>query len=241
MILEAYIEQSIIEALRGVLGDDVQLIGSRLMEKIEDADKKTIVAVASGFRAHDAFSLSLVNVPVAISIATRVEGDAQSQEHNATVEKIVDILVDWHKHGDIMGSALSNEKFLAGELRMDGGTTQTFDRDRLIWTDSININIRGAEKFDSGLHTFIYFDDGTTNKVLWEGEVTFQMAVDAGLSDTSPTARIVFGTGVSSIADECFLGLPVTEASFKSGLLSIGRRAFAFNGILTKVELPDTV
>ena len=147
MILEAYIEQSIIEALRGVLGDDVQLIGSRLMDNIEDAGKKTIVAVASGFRAHDAFSLSLVNVPVAISIATRVEGDAQSQEHNATVEKIVDVLVDWHKRGDIMESALSNEKFLAGELRMDGGTTQTFDRDRMIWTDAININIRGAEKF----------------------------------------------------------------------------------------------
>ena len=88
-----------------------------------------------------------MNVPVAISIATRVEGDAQSQEHNATVEKIVDILVDWHKHGDIMESALSNEKFLAGELRMDGGTTQTYDREHMCWTDAININIRGAEKF----------------------------------------------------------------------------------------------
>lgn len=33
----------------------------------------------------------------------------------------------------------------------------------------------------------------------------------------------------------------MTEAIFKSGLLSIGRRAFAFSGTLTKVELPDTV
>lgn len=241
MIIEALIEQSIIDALHSELGDDVQLVGSRLQTKVEDADKKTIVAVASAFRNHDAFSLSLINVPVAISVATRVEGDAQSQEHNATVEKIVDMLVNWHKHGDIMESALSNEKFLAGELRMDGGTTQTFDRDRMIWTDAININIRGAEKFDSGLYTFIYFADGTTNKVLWEGEVTNQMGIDAGLSDTSPSARIVFGTAVSSIADEGFVGLPVTEASFKSGLLSIGRRAFAFTGMLTKIELPDTV
>lgn len=94
---------------------------------------------------------------------------------------------------------------------------------------------------DVAPYTFIYFADGTTNKVLWEGEVTHQMGEDAGLSDTSPSARIVFGTAVSSIADEGFVGLPVTEASFKSGLLSIGRRAFAFTGMLTKIELPDTV
>ena len=147
MIIEALLEQSIIEALRSELGNDVQLVGSRLQTKVEDADKKTIVAVASAFRNHDAFSLSLVNVPVAISVATRVEGDAQSQEHNVAVEKIVDMLVNWHKHGDIMESALSNEKFLAGELRMDGGTTQTYDREHMCWTDTININIRGAEKF----------------------------------------------------------------------------------------------
>ena len=67
------------------------------------------------------------------------------------------------------------------------------------------------------------------------------MAIDAGLSDISPTARIVFGTAVSSVAYECFVGLPVTEALFKPGLLSIGRRAFAFSGMITKVELPDTV
>lgn len=241
MIIEALLEQSIIDALQSELGDDVQLVGSRLETKNEDADKKTIVAVASAFRNHDAFSLSLINVPVALSIATRVEGDAQSQEHNGTVEKIVDLLVNWHKNGAVMEEALSNEKFLAGELRMDGGTTQTYDREHMCWTDAININIRGSEKSDSGLYTFIYFDDGTTNKVLWEGEVTNQMAIDAGLSDTSPTARIEFGPAVTSIAYECFAGLPVTEAIFKSGLVSIGRRAFAFNGILTKVVLPDTV
>lgn len=241
MIIEALLEQSIIDALQSELGDDVQIVGSRLDTKVEDADKKTIVAVASAFRNHDAFSLSLINVPVAISVATRVEGDAQSQEHNTTVEKIIDVLVNWHKDGEAMEEALSNRKFLAGELRMDGGTTQTFDRDRMIWTDAININIRGAEKSDSGLYTFIYFADGTTKKVLWEGEVTNQMGVDAGLSDISPSARIVFGTAVSSIADEGFVGLPVTEASFNSGLLSIGRRAFAFTGMLTKIELPDTV
>lgn len=94
---------------------------------------------------------------------------------------------------------------------------------------------------DTAPYTYIYFDNGTTNKVLWKGEVTHRMGEDAGLSDVSPTARIVFGTAVSSIADEGFVGLPVTEASFKPGLVSIGRRAFAYNGMITKVELPDTV
>lgn len=149
MILEAMLEQSIIEAFRGLhWQNDIQIAGSRLPDThSEEAYSNPIIAVASGFRNHDAFSLSLVNVPVAISIVTRVEGDAQSQEHNASVEKIVDLLVYWHKNGEAMSNALSSEKFLAGELRMDGGTTQTFDRQRMIWTDTININIRGAEKF----------------------------------------------------------------------------------------------
>ena len=173
MIIEALLEHSIIEALRSELGDDVQLVGSRLQTKIEDADKKTIIAVASGFRTHDAFSLSLVNVPVVISIATRVEGDAQSQEHNATVEKIVDILVGWHKEGEAMEEALSNEKFLAGELRMDGGTTQTYDREHMCWTDTININIRGAEKFPvpPETRTIVTYKDGSVQKFELSGEL----------------------------------------------------------------------
>lgn len=101
-----------------------------------------------------------------------------------------------------------------------------------------NVQIKAK---NNDVHTYIYFADGTTQKVLWEGEVTSQMAQDTGLSDTSPSARIVFGTAVSSIADECFVGLPVTEASFEPGLTSIGRRAFAYTSMLTKIDLPDTV
>ena len=217
MIIEALLEQSIIDALHSELGDDVQLVGSRLQTKVEDADKKTIVAVASAFRNHDAFSLSLINVPVVISVATRVEGDAQSQDHNVAVEKIVDMLVNWHKHGDIMESALSNEKFLAGELRMDGGTTQTFDREHMCWTDSININIRGAEKFAPP-------PDPSLTLVTYVGGHTAQYSLSGTLnSEDLPNRDVIHYVEIGSSIDE------------------IGERAFRGMEFLMGVEIPDTV
>ena len=263
MIIEALIEQSIIDALQSEFGDDVQLVGSRLETKIEDADKKTIIAVASGFRTHDAFSLSLVNVPVAISIATRVEGDAQSQEHNATVEKIVDILVDWHKHGDIMESALSNEKFLAGELRMDGGTTQTFDRDRMIWTDAININIRGSEKFPEPprMTTIVKYDDGRSVELDIQGELgsdsipdrEYISELDIGNAVTNIGERafdscaylenVIIPESVETIGTQGFSRTrQLTSITIKgNGLKVIGVAAFGAITSLTSISLPDSV
>lgn len=75
MIIEAQLESKMVQQLGTVLGNDVQIVGSRLQQKVEDAGKRTVVAVASGFRTHDAFSLTLINVPIAISIVTRIEGD----------------------------------------------------------------------------------------------------------------------------------------------------------------------
>lgn len=257
MIIEALIEQSIIDALHSELGDDVQLVGSRLETKVEDADKKTIVAIASGFRNHDAFSLSLINVPVAISVATRVEGDAQSQEHNETVEKIVDLLVNWHKDGEAMGEALSNRKFLAGELRMDGGTTQTYDREHMCWTDAININIRGAEKFIKPT-VVINLDD--TKRVFeiagtiengWISDPWNVKEVSIGDEVTAIGERSFTGFGqmtsivvprnVTRIMGEAFSYTGLREVVIEDGLTELGYGVFAYSNSLDSIRLPNTL
>ena len=224
---------------------------------MEDADKKTIVAVASAFRNHDAFSLSLVNVPVAISVATRVEGDAQSQEHNATVEKVVDLLVGWHKDGEAMEEALSNRKFLAGELRMDGGTTQTYDREHMCWTDTININIRGAEKFIKP--TVVINLDGTKRVFEIAGmiengwisdpwnvkEVSIGEEVTA-LGERSFTGfghmtSIVVPKNVTRIMGEAFSYTGLTEVVIEDGLTELGYGVFAYSNSLASIRLPNTL
>lgn len=240
MIIEALLEQSIIDALQSELGNDVQLVGSRRETKVEDADKKTIVAVASGFRNHDAFSLSLINVPVAISVATRVEGDAQSQEHNEVVEKIVDILVDWHKYGEAMSDALTNEKFLAGELRMDGGTTQTFDREMMIWTDTININIRGSEKLKDKALTYVKYDEDSGLEP-WSGLIVGQLTNDS-IPEIWNSTDIEIGKAVTSIAGSALMNCDyLSSISIPRSVTSIGEYAFEACQRLTEISLPDTL
>lgn len=257
MIIEALLEQSIIDALQSELGDDVQLVGSRLQTKVEDSDKKTIVAVASAFRNHDAFSLSLVNVPVAISIATRVEGDTQSQEHNSTVEKIVDILVGWHKDGEAMEEALSNRKFLAGELRMDGGTTQTYDREHMCWTDAININIRGAEKFikptvvinlDDTRREFEIagtIEDGWISDPWNVKEVSIGDEVTAigerSFTGFSQMSSIVVPKNVTSIGYEAFSWTGLTNVVIENGVTELGNGVFSYSNSLSSIILPSTL
>lgn len=257
MIIEALLEQSIIDALQSELGDDVQLVGSRLQTKVEDSDKKTIVAVASAFRNHDAFSLSLINVPVAISVATRVEGDAQSQEHNTTVEKIVDVLVNWHKDGEAMEEALSNRKFLAGELRMDGGTTQTYDREHMCWTDAININIRGAEKFIKP--TVVINLDGTKREFEIAGTIENEWISDpwnvkevsigeevTAIGERSFTgfgqmSSIVVPKNVTRIMGEAFSYTGLTEVVIEDGLTELGYGVFSYSPSLSSITLPSTL
>ena len=242
MIIEAMLEQSIIDALQEELWNaDVQIVGSRLGTKIEDADKKTIVAVASGFRAHDAFSLTLINVPVAISIATRVEGDAQSQEHNATVEKIVDLLVGWHKDGQAMSDALTSWKFLAGELRMDGGTTQTFDRERMIWTDIVNITIRGAERFfPEEAFTYVQYNpqSGLDD---WEGVIEGDLT-SSSIPNLSSVYDVEIGTEVTTIKDSAFASCSsLGNVEIPSSVTRIEFGAFQNCSSLTDVEVPSSV
>lgn len=84
---------------------------------------------------------------LALVVITRTETDVQSDIHDKVVEAIADRISYWHKYGNELSPIFSNEKFLAGELRMDGGSARSFDTMTNTWRDTFNFSIRGAEKF----------------------------------------------------------------------------------------------
>ena len=154
MTIERKLEQDIVTALSQIeeLHNNAQIVTARGAAqagetKTEEDVKPSIVAVAAGFRMNDAFSLSPITIPVSISIVTRTELDPTSEIHDRIMEAISDLLSRWHKYGDEMTSALTSEKFFAGELRMDGGPGRVCDRTTNAWTEVIRISIRGSEKF----------------------------------------------------------------------------------------------
>ena len=87
-------------------------------------------------------------MPVSITIMSRTELDPTSEKHDKVVETIADLLSRWHKYGEAMSEVFTSDKFLAGELRMDGGSNRTYDTTTSTWSETINFSIRGAEKFD---------------------------------------------------------------------------------------------
>ena len=86
-------------------------------------------------------------MPVSISMMTRTELDPTMEAHDKLVEAVVNLLSRWHKYGDEMSAALTTDKFLAGELRMDGGTSRTYDSMTGTWNETLTFTIRGSEKF----------------------------------------------------------------------------------------------
>lgn len=133
MLIERQLEDDFITKLRSLPELSAsQVVGSREVAaegetKTEDDTNATIVAVACGFRQNDAFSLTPITMPISITILTRVELDPTSAGHNDVVDAIVELISRWHNNGNAMTEALSNEKFFAGELRMDGGTARIYD------------------------------------------------------------------------------------------------------------------
>ena len=133
MIIERQLENTFMSTLSAMSDlSAAQIVGSRTIAasghtKSEDSTAPTIVAVACGFRQNDAFSLTPITMSMSITVMTRTELDPTSEGHDTVIEAIADLLSRWHKDGNAMSEALTSEKFLAGELRMDGGTARTYD------------------------------------------------------------------------------------------------------------------
>lgn len=152
MILEAKLEENILSAFEQIPELSVcQFVTSRQTmnngEVMDEEGKDAIVAINSGYRTNDSFSLSPITVPVAVVLMTRVEKDPTGQLHETLVEKIADKISYWHKFGQQMTEDLSGSKFMAGELRMTGGSGRVFDKQNKIFKDSFQFDIRGSEIF----------------------------------------------------------------------------------------------
>lgn len=148
MLLEKILEDQLVSEFDSIpfLGD-VQFITSRqdISHTQEIAD--TVVAVVTGWRSNDAFSLSPVSVPVTISIVSRVENDPNSEKHTHVCEEIINKISYWHKFPQSINTIFESDKFMPGEIRMDGGQSYGYDQTTKTWRDSISFTVRGSEKF----------------------------------------------------------------------------------------------
>ena len=146
MLIETEIDQIFLSAFEDLSCDSTQFIAASGTDHTEDTDVDSVVVVATAMRSHDAFSLPMINVPVAISIVTRIERDKTREKHNALTEKIVNKLSYWHKFADEFGNTFTTNSFLAGEIYLQGGASQ-LDPNSRVWTTVVNCQIRGSERF----------------------------------------------------------------------------------------------
>ena len=154
MLIEKELERLVVERLEALEAlKRVEVVGSRqasstgIVKGEHSNDVDAVVAVSTGFRSHDNFSLTPVSIPLTIAITSRVEMDATGAAHEDILSAIADLLSHWHKDGNAMSEALSFEDFYAGELRMDGGSGKQFDTNRSAWVETINITVRGTQRF----------------------------------------------------------------------------------------------
>ena len=157
-------------------------------------------------------------MPMSITVMTRSELDPTSEYHDHVVESIADLLSRWHKYGEEMSTALTTEKFLAGELRMDGGTNRTYDTTNSTWSETITFSIRGSEKFTAPLPFFpdrqgIKMSDGT---VIPMGDGFFS---PTGY-DINTTLRTL-GYTVNDIAEIYVFSKLESTSAYSSGLKAV--------------------
>lgn len=242
MILEGLLEQKIVEQLSSIDSlSGTQFIASRSVDKTEDGD--SVVAVAAGFRQHDSFSLTPVTLPVTFTIVTKVEEDVEQQKHNTIVEAIADKLSYWHKFGTAMQDALTTEKCVANELKMDGGSESTFDDTQRIWTDIINISIRGAEKFIPPPDPYVgwtWYKYAGSDK-LHPIEITGE-AVELGLIISNPQSitDLSVGEKVTSLMGAFSGFFALSNVVIPDTITNVGAGTFSECSSLLSVEIPDS-
>lgn len=154
MTLETQIENRLIEKL-GEMQElsACQIVGSRQIAATDtqtiadDVSADTVIAIHTGYRQHDAFSLSPITVPITIAMSTRIEKDKSGRRHESVFEAVSDQLSYWHKFSDDFTSDFTLPGVFCGEIRMTGGSGRSFDQTDDVWTDTIQFSIRGSEKY----------------------------------------------------------------------------------------------
>lgn len=152
MLIERELERKVGAAFAEVLPKGTRIALSRAVEDEGeiargDPGADCLCAVAASFRSHAAFSLPMLSVPVAVTVATPVERDPTGAAHESAVEAVAALLSRWHYQGAEMSEALSTGGFSAAELKISGGTGRTLDRERGIRTDTATFDVTGSEIF----------------------------------------------------------------------------------------------
>jgi len=206
-------------------------------------------------------------MPISISILTRTELDPTSEKHDMVVEAIADKISYWHKYSEAMGETFTTDKFLAGELRMDGGTARVYDATNSTWQETISLSIRGAEKFIREEDTLYKYEGDTTWRTVsisgeikgsGDGEtpttqipnvrdvVELKIGTDASIgeyafSGCSELKNITIPNNATSIGDWAFLACEgLSSITIPNSVTSIGGGAFSGSGIVN-MTIPDSV
>lgn len=141
-----------IEAFDDKLQISVEYIGARqpaaagYVKAEKDSSADVFIAVAMGFRAHDAFSLPTINISGAVTISTRIEKNKNGAAHEDIMNILAKLFSAYHSDVDSFSETFSDPEFYATELRLDGGSGKSFDSARSAWTESFNFTVRGAIK-----------------------------------------------------------------------------------------------
>ena len=252
MLIERQLENDFIAELKSMPELSAsQVVGSREVAaagdtKSEEVTKATIVAVACGFRQNDAFSLTPITMSMSITVMTRTELDPTSEGHDTVIEAIADLLSRWHKDGNAMSEALTSDKFLAGELRMDGGTARTYDSMTQTWSETISFSIRGAEKFlPADYYTRLVFNDGTTATLstILDNDTFIALGYKSNMYTwiKQPT-QLSVGSQNTEIPSYMFDNCRYLEnVTIPNSITIIGNDAFSGCSVLASVMIPESV
>ena len=145
-----------------------------------------------------------------------------------------------------MSDALTTEQFLAGELRMDGGTNRTYDTMTGTWSETLTFTIRGAERFlPADYYTMLVFNDGTTatlSTILdndtfialgYKSDVFTWIKQPTQLSVGSQNTEIP-----SHMFDNCWY---LENVVIPNSITTIGYDSFSGCSVLPSVMIPENV
>lgn len=150
MILEKEIENKFKEVISKYSEKGYKIVTSRQTDNFEETDENIgAIAISTAIRVHDNFSVPMFNLPVAITITTRLEDDVDTTIHEEVFEDLLTTLCEYHRFPNSIPEALQKgDTFMLGEVRMTGGNPRNIDKTNAFIVDVISFNIRGSEIFN---------------------------------------------------------------------------------------------
>ena len=110
----------------------------------ECPDNCAILRVAAGPRSFETFSSPRADVPVALSLAVRIEADPTGEALAGYTEPLMALLQGWQMSIESVKNDFSVPGFAPVGLRLDGGDVGFADKPRRVWTVTQKFTLRGV-------------------------------------------------------------------------------------------------